>query len=62
MLCWTSSFTLSHVGSVVGASRALGSASRYGLSFALPLICSSPDLVTGRKPSAVIHRVICSGW
>ena len=28
MFCWTSSFTLSHAGSVVGASLALGSASR----------------------------------
>src|SRR4029077_12146147 len=28
MFCWTSSLTRSHAGSVVGASRALGSASR----------------------------------
>src|SRR5262249_48064667 len=61
MFCWTSTFTRSHAGSVVGTSFAFGNASRYGLSFAFALICESPDFVTGRKPSAVIQRVMFSG-
>src|SRR5262249_10118314 len=62
MFCCTSSFTPSHAGSVVGARRAFGKASRYGLSALLARMRSSPDFVTGRKPSAVIHFVMLSGW
>src|SRR5262249_20802046 len=61
IVCCTSSFTLSHAGSVVGASFADGRASRYGLSPGSDRICSRLDVVTGRKPSARIQRVMVSG-
>src|SRR5437762_1603625 len=55
MFCCTATFTLSQAGSLVGACLACGSASRYAFSLGSLLICCSPDLVTGRNPSAEMN-------